>query len=119
MGNLPPDVTESELTELFDKHGLLDGITCYATRSYAFVYYKRAEDAASAKEALQGFLINGNSIKIEFAKPVCSFLRILVIMLICNRITSTVFGMLIRLVIVVTGFCFREIRFEFRQCVWL
>ncbi|XP_021863405.1 flowering time control protein FPA [Spinacia oleracea] len=69
VGNLPPDVTESELTELFDKHGLLDGITCYATRSYAFVYYKRAEDAASAKEALQGFLINGNSIKIEFAKP--------------------------------------------------
>lgn len=69
VGNLPPDVTESELTELFGKHGLLDGITCYASRSYAFVYYKRAEDAASAKDALQGFLINGNSIKIEFAKP--------------------------------------------------
>lgn len=74
VGNLPPDVTESELTELFDKHGLLDGITCYASRSYAFVYYKRVEDAASAKTALQGFLINGSPIKIEFAKPVCSFL---------------------------------------------
>ncbi|XP_021752642.1 flowering time control protein FPA-like [Chenopodium quinoa] len=69
VGNLPPEVTESELTELFEKYGLLDGITCYASRSYAFVYYKRVEDAVSAKDALQGFLINGNSIKIEFAKP--------------------------------------------------
>ncbi|KAL2920918.1 Flowering time control protein FPA [Bienertia sinuspersici] len=69
VGNLTPDVTESDLAELFDKHGVLDGITCYASRSYAFVYFKRVDDAVAAKDALQGFLINGNPIKIEFAKP--------------------------------------------------
>ncbi|KAJ8445262.1 hypothetical protein Cgig2_024468 [Carnegiea gigantea] len=69
VGNLPTDMTESELTELFEKHGLIDGITCYSSRTYAFVYYKRVEDAVAAKDALQGFVIGGNPIKIEFAKP--------------------------------------------------
>ncbi|KAL9240659.1 hypothetical protein vseg_014852 [Gypsophila vaccaria] len=69
VGNLPFDIAESELMAIFEKHGVIDGITCYASRSYAFVYYRRVEDAVSAKDALQGFLLNGNSIKIEFAKP--------------------------------------------------
>jgi len=95
VGNLPTDITESELTELFEKHGLIDGITCYSSRTYAFVYYKRVEDAIAAKDALQGFVVGGNPIKIEFAKPVCSdlsrffisgpLLLILFDFLLCNR----------------------------------
>ncbi|CAO2821827.1 unnamed protein product [Amaranthus hypochondriacus] len=69
VGNLPLDVTESDLAQLFGKYGLLDEITCYASRTYAFVYFKRVEDAVAAKDALQGFLLYGTSIKIEFAKP--------------------------------------------------
>ncbi|CAO2838198.1 unnamed protein product [Amaranthus hypochondriacus] len=69
VGNLPLGVTESDLAQLFDKHGLLDGITCYSARSFAFVYFKRIEDAVTAKDSLQGFLFNGCTIKIEFAKP--------------------------------------------------
>ena len=76
VGNLPLDVTESDLAQLFGKYGLLDEITCYASRTYAFVYFKRVEDAVAAKDALQGFLLYGTSIKIEFAKPVCSLLLI-------------------------------------------
>jgi len=72
VGNLPPDVSEPYLTELFGNHGPLDGITSYASRGYAFVYYKRVEDATVAKNALQGFLIKGNPLKIQFAKLVCS-----------------------------------------------
>lgn len=72
VGNLPPDVSEPYLSELFGKHGPLDGITSYASRGYAFVYYKRVEDATAAKNALQGFLIRGNPLKIQFAKLVCS-----------------------------------------------
>ncbi|KAH9623295.1 hypothetical protein KSS87_006098 [Heliosperma pusillum] len=69
VGNLPFDISESELMALFEKYGVIDGITCYASRSYAFVYYKRVEDAVVAKESLQGFVLNGNPVRIEFAKP--------------------------------------------------
>lgn len=68
VGNLPPDISESYLTDLFGKHGLLDGITSYPSRGYSFVYYKRVEDATAAKDALQGFMIRGNPLKIQFAK---------------------------------------------------
>ncbi|CDP03488.1 unnamed protein product [Coffea canephora] len=69
IGNLSPEVTDSELTALFEKHGPVDSITNYASRSYGFVYYKKIEDAKSAKEKLQGTILHGNPIKIEFAKP--------------------------------------------------
>ncbi|KAK6930536.1 RNA recognition motif domain [Dillenia turbinata] len=69
VGNLTADVTDSDLMELFGKYGALDSITSYSSRSYAFVYFKRMEDARAAKDALQGALLRGNSIKIEFARP--------------------------------------------------
>ncbi|CAI9108698.1 OLC1v1008369C1 [Oldenlandia corymbosa var. corymbosa] len=69
IGNLTPEVTESDLMALFDKHGPIDSITNYSARSYAFVYFKKIDDAKAAKEQLQGTNLHGNSIKIEFAKP--------------------------------------------------
>lgn len=71
VGNLPPDTAEPELTALFAKHGELDSVSTYAARNYAFVHFKRPEDAEAAKGALQGTLVRGNPIKIEFARPVC------------------------------------------------
>ncbi|CAK9135242.1 unnamed protein product [Ilex paraguariensis] len=70
VGNLSTDVTDSDLMNLFAKHGAMDSITTYSSRSYAFVYFKRIQDAKSAKEALQGMVLKGNAIKIEFAKPI-------------------------------------------------
>lgn len=72
VGNLAPDVTDSDLMELFAQYGALDSVTSYSLRSYAFVYFKRVEDAKAAKNALQGFSFRGNYLKIEFARPVCS-----------------------------------------------
>jgi len=71
VGNLAPDVTDADLMELFAKYGALDSVTSYSARSYAFVYFKRVEDAKAAKNALQGTSLRGSSLKIEFARPVC------------------------------------------------
>lgn len=70
VGNLASDVTDSELMDLFAQYGALDSVTTYSSRSYGFVFFKRVEDSAAAKESLQGALLRGNPIKIEFARPV-------------------------------------------------
>ena len=70
VGNLSGETVDSDLMELFNKYGALDSVTTYSSRSYAFVYFKRVEDAKAAKEALQGTTLHGNQIKIEFARPV-------------------------------------------------
>lgn len=69
VGNLGGDVTDSDLRGLFEKHGTVDSITSYPSRSYAFVYFKRPDEAKLAKDSLQGTVLHGNALKIEFAKP--------------------------------------------------
>ncbi|KAL2328869.1 hypothetical protein Fmac_022296 [Flemingia macrophylla] len=69
VGNLAPDVADSDLMDLFAKYGALDSVTSYSSRSYAFVFFKRVEDAKAAKNALQGTNLRGSSLKIEFARP--------------------------------------------------
>lgn len=71
IGNLSSDVTDADLMDVFGKYGALDA-TSYAARSFAFVFFKRPDDAAAAKDALQGTSVKGNPIKIEFARPVCT-----------------------------------------------
>ncbi|KAK6146311.1 hypothetical protein DH2020_020180 [Rehmannia glutinosa] len=70
IGNVSPDVSDTELKVLFEKHGKIDSLTTYPSRNYAFVYYKEVESAKSAKQGLQGHILRGNTLKIEFAKPV-------------------------------------------------
>ncbi|KFK37173.1 flowering time control protein fpa [Arabis alpina] len=69
VGSLTTDTTESDLTELFGRYGDVDRITAYSTRSFAFIYYRRVEEAVAAKEALQGANLNGSEIKIQYARP--------------------------------------------------
>ncbi|KAI9072246.1 hypothetical protein K1719_045795 [Acacia pycnantha] len=69
IGNLSYDVTESDLMALFAQYGALDSVTSYSSRSYGFVFFKRVEDAKAAKNALQGTLLRGIPMKIEFARP--------------------------------------------------
>lgn len=76
VGNLASDVTDSDLMDLFAQYGALDSVTSYFARNYAFVFFKRVEDAKAAKNALHNFSLRGHSLKIEFARPVCSHLYI-------------------------------------------
>lgn len=70
VGNLSGETVDSDLMDLFGKFGELDSVATYSSRSFAFVFFKRVEDAKAAKEALRGATLHGNQIKIEFARPV-------------------------------------------------
>ncbi|RDX95437.1 Flowering time control protein FPA, partial [Mucuna pruriens] len=69
IGNLPPDITESDLTSLFAQYGSLDALISYSARTFAFVLFRRVEDAKAAKTNLQGAPLRGIQIRIEFARP--------------------------------------------------
>lgn len=75
---------ERDLTRHFSQFGELDSIAFQPSRSYAFINFKRDEEAMAAMRGLQGFALGGNPIRIEFAKAVslartsiCYFLQIL------------------------------------------
>ncbi|KAG4955513.1 hypothetical protein AAZX31_15G028300 [Glycine max] len=69
VGNLPTEVTDSDLMELFAPYGSLDSLISYSSRTFAFVLFRRIEDAKAAKSNLQGALLRGFQIRIEFARP--------------------------------------------------
>ncbi|KAF6142282.1 hypothetical protein GIB67_039989 [Kingdonia uniflora] len=69
VGNLFHHVNESEFEDLFLNFGQLESLAFQPGRSYAFVNFIRHEDAMNAIKELQGFLLAGYPLKIEFAKP--------------------------------------------------
>ncbi|XP_042440022.1 flowering time control protein FPA-like isoform X1 [Zingiber officinale] len=68
VGNLSPHVSQNSLYEHFLRFGDIENITYTPGRSYAFVNYKKEEDAVIASKGLQGFIMAGNPLRVEFAK---------------------------------------------------
>ncbi|KAJ9176724.1 hypothetical protein P3X46_012006 [Hevea brasiliensis] len=68
VGNLSHSLVENELTDHFLQYGELDTVAFQAGRSYAFINFKREDDAIVAMKDLQGFPLAGNPLRIEFAK---------------------------------------------------
>ncbi|PWA43406.1 Nucleotide-binding, alpha-beta plait [Artemisia annua] len=69
VGGLPPDVTESELKKLLSEYGGVESVTCYGSRNYGFVNMSSNDDAIRSKDSLNGFVLRGNKLTIQFAKP--------------------------------------------------
>lgn len=70
VGNLSSHVTQNTLYEHFLRFGDIENIAYMPGRSYAFVNYKKEEDAVIALRGLQGSIVAGNSLRVEFAKGV-------------------------------------------------
>lgn len=70
VGNLSHHVTKSALFEQFLRFGDIDNISYVPGRNFAFVNYRKQEDAIIAMRGLQGFSIAGMPLRIEFAKGV-------------------------------------------------
>ncbi|XP_031287051.1 flowering time control protein FPA [Pistacia vera] len=68
VGNLSHNIEESDLTDQFLRFGELESVAFQPGRSYAFVNFKRDEDAIASMKALQDFPLAGNPLRIEFAK---------------------------------------------------
>ncbi|XP_047169738.1 probable splicing factor, arginine/serine-rich 3 isoform X4 [Vigna umbellata] len=72
VGNLSHSIVEEELAHPFLRFGPLENVAFQSGRSYAFVNFRRDEDAIDAMRALQGFTLAGNPLRIEFAKACLS-----------------------------------------------
>lgn len=70
VGNLSHSIVEEELARHFLRFGPLENVAFQSGRSYAFVNFRRDEDAIDAMRTLQGFPLAGNPLRIEFAKAV-------------------------------------------------
>ncbi|CAL5406119.1 unnamed protein product [Camellia sinensis] len=68
VGNLSHSIEEKNVTRHFLKFGELESVSFQPGRSYAFINFKNEEDAFAAVSALNGFVVAGNPLKIEFAK---------------------------------------------------
>ena len=90
VGNLSHNLAEHTLANHFLQFGELESVAFQPGRSYAFINFKNDEDAFVAVRALQGFVVGGNALKIEFAKAVSfvhlclSFLRCTVAIIYCR-----------------------------------
>lgn len=68
VGNVSSSLTEVVLVEQFSRFGDVESVMVYSSRNYAFVNFKSLEDAVYAKKGLQGAVLGGFAIRIEFAK---------------------------------------------------
>ena len=75
VGNLPFEVTDDDLQELFVAHGAVTSakvITDRETgraRGFGFVEMEQAEDAQKAIQSLDGQDFKGRNLKVNMAKP--------------------------------------------------
>ncbi|CAB3402441.1 unnamed protein product [Caenorhabditis bovis] len=66
VGNLPNEVQENELKEMFSAHGEI--AECYLSgKGFAFLRLDTRAHAESAKEAIDGRVIHGRQIRVRFA----------------------------------------------------
>ena len=75
VGNLPFEVTDDDLQELFEAHGAVTSakvITDRETgrpRGFGFVEMEQSEDAQKAIQDLNGKEVQGRTLKVNLAKP--------------------------------------------------
>lgn len=70
IGNVSQDASEAVIRDKFAQFGEVDSVTVYSSRNYAFVNFRNLDDAVEAKNRLQGFVLGGMAIRIEYAKGV-------------------------------------------------
>ncbi|KAK4775446.1 hypothetical protein SAY87_023407 [Trapa incisa] len=68
VGNLPHSITEDDIAHLFSRFGDITRIAFLPGRSYAFIDLGNTDEAISAMKALDGFVVAGNPLRVEFTK---------------------------------------------------
>jgi RNA recognition motif-containing protein len=73
VGNLPYSITESELRELFERHGTVGSVNVITdretgrARGFAFVEFEDANGAQAAMQALDGTQLGGRTLRVNEA----------------------------------------------------
>jgi RNA-binding protein 39 len=73
VGSLHFNLTESDIRQVFEPFGELEFVDLHRdpmtgrSKGYAFVQYKRAEDARMALEQMEGFELAGRTVRQAFS----------------------------------------------------
>lgn len=81
VGNLSHNLSESTLANHFLRFGDLESVAFQPGRSYAFINFKDVDGAFAAIRHLQGYVVAGNPLRIEFTKAV-SFVNLCLLFLV-------------------------------------
>lgn len=74
MGSLHFNLTESDIRQVFEPFGELEFVDLHRdpmtgrSKGYAFVQYKRGEDAKMALEQMEGFELAGRTVSLSCGK---------------------------------------------------
>ncbi|KAI9485272.1 MAG: hypothetical protein EXX96DRAFT_474398 [Benjaminiella poitrasii] len=68
VGNLPPNVSDNELVQPFQRFGFIQEVKLQADKGFAFVKLDTHQNAANAIVHLQGMIINGREAKLSWGK---------------------------------------------------
>ena len=68
VGNVSYSTTSDELKELFSKYGEVKSVNLMEGRGYGFIEMSSTEEAAKAKEALNGTDFKGRTLKVDEAR---------------------------------------------------
>lgn len=66
IGNLDESTKAADIRPLFEKYGKV--LECDVVKNYGFVHFQSEDDAREATRELNGYVVNGNAIKVENAK---------------------------------------------------
>jgi len=66
VNNLPPQVTEANLTELFSEYGSIERIEIFVDKTAAFVTLSGDQEEDAAISALNGKEWRGNTLELAF-----------------------------------------------------
>lgn len=64
LGNLSPEVTDTELREIFGQYGKIRSLRMISARGMAFIELKQPEAASAAVEALRGTEMKGRRVDV-------------------------------------------------------
>lgn len=69
VGNLTYSVTNEQLKELFSTYGEVSQVNIIEGKGFGFVEFSTPEEAARAKEALNGSDYVGRTLRVDEARP--------------------------------------------------
>ncbi|WP_342765210.1 RNA-binding protein [uncultured Methanofollis sp.] len=69
VGNLTYSVTEDDLKDLFSGYGEVKSVKIIGDKGFGFVEMTTTETAEKAKEALNGTVFVGRTLRVEEAQP--------------------------------------------------
>lgn len=69
VGNISYSVSDQQLKDLFSQHGTVVDIRIIGDKGFGFVEMSSQSEAENAKNALDGFNLEGRNLRIDEARP--------------------------------------------------